>query len=113
MPLYGDQLAEFNSLVATFQPKTNLLMQQNDAIGATLNELGLITTQLATLVAAGDVPVGHLERLQSLIANSVNPAKVSKMVQAVTLLAGLSPGLVLCTDDNGDGSVLTPVAPAP
>jgi hypothetical protein len=88
-------------------------MQQNDGIGATLNELGLITAKLAEWVTAGEVEPGHLVRLQELIALSVNPAKVAKMVQAVTLLGGLSPSLVLCTDDNGDGSVLTPVTPAP
>lgn len=111
--LYGDELARFNEIIGALKPLTDRLMQQNDAIGATLESLGGIAAELGAWVQAGTVEAGHLVRLQTLIGQSVNPAKVSKMVQAVTALGGISPALVLVTDDNGDGSAYTPVAPAP
>jgi phage-related minor tail protein len=111
--LYGDELARFNEIIAALKPLTDRLMAQNDAIGATLESLGGIAAELNAWVAAGHVEAGHLMRLSQLVNASVNPAKVSKMVAAVTALGGISPGLVLVTDDLGDGSAYTPVTPAP
>lgn len=113
MPLYGDEQARFNEILAALKPLTDRLMAQNDAIGATLESLGGIAAELGAWVQAGDVEAGHLVRLQALVALSVNPAKVSKMVNAVTALGGIAPALKLVTDDNGDGSAYTPVEPAP
>lgn len=111
--LYGDELARFNEVLAAMKPLTDRLMAQNDALGATLESLGGIAAELGAWVAAGNVEAGHLVRLSQLVNQSVNPAKVSKMVAVVTALGGISPGLVLVTDDNGDGSAYTRVAPAP
>ena len=44
MPLYGDQQARFNEILAAMKPLTDRLMQQNDALGATLESLGGIAT---------------------------------------------------------------------
>lgn len=108
--LYGDELARFNEVIAALKPLTDRLMAQNDAIGATLESLGGIAAELNAWVAAGNVEAGHLLRLQTLIGLSVNPAKVSKMVAAVTALGGVQPPLVLC---SFDGSNYTPITPAP
>lgn len=113
MPLYGDEQARFNEILAALKPLTDRLMAQNDAIGATLESLGGIAAELGAWVQAGHVEAGHLARLQALVSLSVNPAKVSKMVNAVTALGGIAPALKLVTDDNGDGSAYTPVEPAP
>ena len=113
MPLYGDQQARFNEILAAMKPLTDRLMQQNDALGATLESLGGIAAELTAWVQGGQIEAGHLVRLSELVNASVNAAKVSKAINAVSTLGALSPALKLVTDDNGDGSAYTPVTPAP
>ena len=113
MALYGDQLAEFNAAIGQIKPLTDRLMQQNNALGATVATLAGIAAQLQGWVDSGDIDAGHLTRLAALTGESVNAGKVSYLVEALNALGGIDPALKLVTDDNGDGTSYTEVTPTP
>lgn len=109
MALYGEDLANFLSILGQIKPYRERLQTQNNALGATITTLAGFAAQLQAWADAGDVDPGHLGALAASVQQAIEPATIAQMIAGISSISGLSPALVLCTDDNGDGSSFTPV----